>query len=212
MGAARRRHRLRSAALRRASSTRRSRRSGRATSATARRTPGRRRRSLDASPSIGHRVIGSVWIDSAIRPISTLLFDPRSEAADDLPGNRADRRGHLAHVDAIAALLADDHDLVARRDVRAGHVRHQHVHAHRTDDRRAAAANQHGAAAGEPQIQAVGVAGRHDRDGGRTLGRESRAVAGDLARPQPLHGDDPAAQRHHRREASVDASGGGTMP
>ena len=67
-------------------------------------------------------------------------------------------------------------------DVEAGDVGHQHVHAHRADDRRAAAANQHRAAAGEPQIEAVGVAGRHDRDRRRPLGGEPRAVADAFAR------------------------------
>ena len=108
---------------------------------------------------------------------------------------------------AIVALRAEDHDLVARRHVEAGDVDHQHVHAHRADDRRAAAANQHGAAAGEPQVEAVGVAGRHDGDRRRPLGGEARAVADASrrrARPSPRRrgcaSDITGVERQRRRQ------------
>ena len=176
--AARRAGRRLRRAPRRASSTRRSRRSGRATSATARRTPGRRRRSLvvsSASVRFGDRyraldqigrvsIAGSIQITDArclsrIPARSACRCGTRSptESCRSPPPSRARRCD-------LVALRADDHDLVARRHVEAGDVGHQHVHAHRADDRRAAAADQHGAAAGEPQVEAVGVAGRHDRD------------------------------------------------
>src|SRR5258706_3587344 len=66
----------------------------------------------------------------------------RADPADDFPRNGADRRGHFSRVDLIAILRADDHDLVTGRDLHAGDVDHDHVHADRSDDWGATAANQ----------------------------------------------------------------------
>ena len=224
-------------APRRASSTRRSRRSGPATSATARRTPGRRRRSWDAWPydigSIGqlsNRVIDWDWaigfgdlldrLPITNHSITRFSTRRRTPARSAMPIRHTISHGIVPIVAAISRTSmrsspcdADDHDFVAGRDVQAGDVGHQHVHAHRADDRRAAAADQHRAAAREPQVEAVGVAGRNDGDRRRPLGREPHAVADALAGAHALHRDDPA-----RRASStgvqriVDASGGGTMP
>ena len=86
-------------------------------------------------------------------------LDAAADAAQDLLRDGADRGRHLAHVDALVALLADDDDLVARLHLDAGDVDHHHVHGHGADDRRAAAANQHAAAAGEAQVDAISVPG-----------------------------------------------------
>ena len=102
---------------------------------------------------------------------------------------------------AIVALRSEDDDLVARKHVLPRDVDGQHVHADRSDDRRAAAANQDRAAAGEPQVEAVGVPGGDDRDRRRTRSaRKSRAVAADLARPHAFDGHDAAVQRHRGHE------------
>ena len=111
-----------------------------------------------------------------------------------------------------SACVTDDDDLIARRDVGAGHVDHRHVHAHRADDGHAAAADEHVAAAGEPEVEAVRVAGGHDGDRPRLGHRRRDAVADALAGAQALHRDDPAVERQRRPNASVVASGGGTMP
>ena len=81
-----------------------------------------------------------------------------------------------------------------------GHVDRHHVHRHGADDRRAPPADEHGAAAAEPAVEAVGVAGGHDRDPARRLGPEPRAVPDALAGAQALHGDDAARERHGRRD------------
>src|SRR6266581_2920973 len=88
-----------------------------------------------------------------------LPFDARAHATDDFPRNRADGGGHLAGVDAIAALRSENHGLVARKDFHAGDVHRQHVHRHRADDRSTAAADEDVTAAGETKIEAVGIAG-----------------------------------------------------
>src|SRR2546428_770346 len=80
-------------------------------------------------------------------------LDPAADATDDLPGNRPDGVRHLAGIDPVAALAPDEHDLVAGRDVETGHVHHEHVHADRSHDRRAAAPDQDGAAARQPEVE-----------------------------------------------------------
>ena len=71
----------------------------------------------------------------------------------------------------LVALPAEEHDLVARLHVaEVGDVDGDHVHRHGADDRHAPAANQHVAAAAQPRVEAVGVAGRHDGDGPRRVG------------------------------------------
>src|SRR3954454_4902764 len=100
-------------------------------------------------------------------PLTALVvypLDPTADATEDLVGNGSDLRSHFADIDAVVALTADDDDFVAGRHVEAGHVGHQHVHVHRADDRRAASADDCGAAAGEPQVEAVGISGGDDRD------------------------------------------------
>jgi hypothetical protein len=76
-----------------------------------------------------------------------LSLYPRSNPADDLPRDRADRRGHFAHVNLLprlVALTADDHYFVARLHIAdLGHIDRHHVHRHRAEDRGAAAAHQH---------------------------------------------------------------------
>src|SRR5882672_4419753 len=47
-----------------------------------------------------------------------LPLDPRSHAADHFPRNRADRRRHLARVDAVVALRSENHHVVSRKDIR----------------------------------------------------------------------------------------------
>src|SRR5699024_6698140 len=90
-------------------------------------------------------------------------LDARADAAQQLPRDRPDGGGDLAHVEAFGALLADDDDLVARFDVDVGHVDHHHVHADGADDGDAPAAHQDHAAVAAPGVDAVGVAGRHHR-------------------------------------------------
>ena len=109
-------------APRRASSTRRTRSSAPASWATARRTPGRRRRWTDALTSAIIALATSDHIATLLDyPItrSSVIdpFDPRSDPAQDLARDRPNLRGHLAHVDALVALRSDDDDLVARRHV-----------------------------------------------------------------------------------------------
>src|SRR6516162_5664636 len=115
--------------------------------------------------------------------LRVLSLYPRSHPAHDLPWNGADRGGHLAGVDAIVALLAQDHRIVSRKDLESSDVDGQHVHADRADHRGPAAANEHGTATGKTQIEAVRVAGGNDRNCDRIVGGEPRAVAANLARP-----------------------------
>src|SRR5438067_405725 len=108
-------------------------------------------------------VIG--WPACPARASSVQALYARSDPAEDLIWNRADRSGHLTNVNAIDGavwhlLRSDDDDFVARRHVEAGDVGHQHVHADGSDDRRAAAANEHGGAAGQAHVEAVGIARR----------------------------------------------------
>ena len=176
-------------------------------SAPARRIPGRRRRSSAVSypPSLHVDYQLTRYRHCSIRDPARRRRSPRGSCRSCAAISRTSMRSSPCD--------ADDHDLVARRDVQAGDVGDQHVHADRADDRRAAAADQHRAAAGEAQIEAVRVAGRHDRDRRRPIGGEPRAVADDLARR--------ACLSPRRRgcasvmtgvSGSVDASGGGTMP
>ena len=81
-----------------------------------------------------------------------------------------------------------------------GDVHGHHVHRHCADDGRATAADEHRAAARQARIETVGVAGGHDGNRPRRVGRELPAVADALARPQALHGHHAAGQRHRRRE------------
>ena len=108
--------------------------------------------------------------------------------------------------------VTDDDDLIARRDVGAGHVDHRHVHAHRADDGHAAAANEHEAAAGEAEVEAVGVAGGHDGKRPRLGHRRLDAVAGALARPKPFTATIRLWSDSAGRNPMVVASGGGTTP
>ena len=83
---------------RRASSRRRNRRSGRATSATARRTPGRRKNLRDFSCVDGLcRGSGCRGSECLGRIIDSL--NPAADPAQDLPRDRPDGGGHLADVD-----------------------------------------------------------------------------------------------------------------
>src|SRR5688572_33503722 len=61
-------------------------------------------------------------------------FYPRAETTEDLPGDRPDGGGHFTGTDLVISLTADDHDLVAGRDVQSGDVHDHHVHADRPDD------------------------------------------------------------------------------
>ena len=113
-----------------------------------------------------------------------------------------------------AALRPEQHHLVAgRHAVDAGDVDGQHVHADRADDRRAPAAHQHGAAAFEPAVEAVGVAGGHD---GQRLGQRRRRGARRSRRASPVRAPFTATTRLVSVIAgvsgSVAASGGGTTP
>src|SRR5436189_708621 len=147
-----------------------------------------------------------VWRATGLAcPSSVYTLYARSDPAEDLIRNRSDRRSHFTNVDAILGavrrlLRSDDDDLVAGRDVEAGDVGHQHVHAHRTDDRRAAAPNEDRPASGEAEIEAVGVSRRYDRDGRRSVRCEPDAVADTLARTHAFHGDDAADERHRWRQ------------
>src|SRR5687768_14068462 len=101
-------------------------------------------------------------------PLAVLSVDSRADPADDFVGYRPDGRRHLANIDLLprfAALAADQHHFIARLDaVDAGDVDGDHVHRHRADDRRAASTNQYLPALLEPQIEAVGITGRHHRE------------------------------------------------
>src|SRR5690606_32976324 len=86
-------------------------------------------------------------------------LDAGADAAHDLVGDRAERRGPVGRTDALAALLADEHDVVAHLDVVVAAVDHQLVHRDRADDRVASAADEHLAAHGrQVAAHAVGVA------------------------------------------------------
>ena len=95
-----------------ASSTPRTRCSAPSTWAPARRTPDRRTRLSVISSASGfvaaglqtRRVRGSGCGSSDPPGLSVLPLDARPQAADDLPRNRADRRRHLARVDALPRL------------------------------------------------------------------------------------------------------------
>ena len=52
----------------------------------------------------------------------------------------------------------------------------------------------------QPQVEAVGVPRRDDRDRRRTIGGEPRAVPADLAQPHAFDGHDAAVQRHRGHE------------
>ena len=58
------------------------------------------------------------------------------------------------------------------------------------DHARAAAADEGHAAALEPRVEAVGVAGGHDGDPRRPFGDEARPIADDLAGADVLHGNE----------------------
>src|SRR5262245_3410645 len=109
--------------------------SGRATFVSARRIPGRRK------PTWG------TW-SSVVDPL-----DAQAQAAHDLPRDRSDCGRHLSHIDALIVLSTDNHNLVAGRHIGPGHVGHQHVHADRSNDARAPAANQYAASTGESEVQ-----------------------------------------------------------
>ncbi len=132
-------------------------------------------------------------------------FNSGAEAAEDLVRNRPDPRRHLSRVDGLPRLLAlraEEDDFIAGiDDVHVGDVDGQHVHAHRADDRRAAAADQHPPAAFEPSIEAVGISGRHDRERRRARGAEASAVADTLTLADALDRHHAARQRHHRRHS-----------
>ena len=184
-------------APRRASSTRRTRRSAPATSAPARRTPGRRRRIRGFHAMDG--LVPSESSDAEFRiAVDRRLRTPARSA---MPMRHRISHGIVPMAAAISRTsmrsppcAPEDHHLVAGRRRRARDVDHHHVHAHGADDRRAPAAHEHVAAPGEPRVEAVGVAGGHDRDLRGTLGHEPRAVAHDFARPHALDRDDAAAR------------------
>ena len=115
-------------------------------------------------------------------------------SAHDLPRDRANRAGGFAGGDFLVALAADDHDFVARRDVEARDVDHDHVHANRAHDRHPAAAHEHRSAIGEPRVQSVGVTRGHDGDRSRRVRRPPQTVAGAFARPHALDRHDTAGQ------------------
>ena len=129
--------------------------SSRATWGTARRTPGRRRRLV----FIGFTVNSLDWMggSSSINPLY-----PRPQPAQQLVGDRPDRRGDLPHADRLLSLLAHNHHIVAGCHMRAGDVDRGHVHADRSHHRRAPAAYEHVATTGQPEIDPVRVPGRHD--------------------------------------------------
>src|SRR6202011_644910 len=123
-------------------------------------------------------------------PVRRLMdpLDARAHTAEHFVRVRADGRGNFARLDAIDALLADDHHFVARFHLHVRHIHHDHVHRHRAHNRRAAAANQHRAAAGEAPVEAVRVARGHDRDASRLERRPVGAVSHNLTLPDPFHG------------------------
>src|SRR4051794_2892986 len=87
-------------------------------------------------------------------------LDSRADPAQNLVRDGADSCRHLTNVDPIVALRADNHDLVAGRDLETRDVGHQHVHVDGADDRRALTADQDRAASRKPQIETISVAGR----------------------------------------------------
>src|SRR4026209_218723 len=119
-------------------------------------------------------------------------LDPAAQAAQDLPRDRADRARHLAYLDAVMALGAEEDDLVAWVGLDVGDVEHQHVHADRANHGRTAAADEGDASAFETRVEAVGITGRHDGDPSRPFGDEAGTIADDLARSDVLHSDEPA--------------------
>src|SRR5690606_22698149 len=130
----------------------------------------------------------------AAASVFELPLDPRAQSTDDFPRDGADRGRHLTRRNLVVALPADDHHLVAGIDRHVRHVDGEHVHRDGADDRRAAAAHQHHAAAGQARIEAVGVAGRHDRDRPRLVGRPAQAIAGAFAAADPFDRDDTTRQ------------------
>src|SRR5439155_16041110 len=94
----------------------------------------------------------TVWRSPSSGSISIQLSGvhalyPRPDPAQNLVWDRSNLCSHLAHVDAVRALRSEDDDLVARRHLEPGDVGHQHVHAYRSDNRRAAAADEQGSTA-----------------------------------------------------------------
>ena len=148
---------------------------------------------------------------------SVLSLDACAKAAQDLVRNRADPRRHLARVDLLprlVALRAEEHNFVARADVvDVGDVRREHVHADGADDRRALAADQHGAAILEPAIQAIGVTGGNDGEGRGASAREARRRSRRLSPARtPFTATTRLVSDITGAARIVDASGGGTRP
>src|SRR5262245_23860432 len=125
-----------------------------------------------------------------------LSFYPRANPTHDLIRNGADGCSHLAHVDLLPwlrTLSSDDDRFVTRLHVvESGDVNRHHVHRNRANDRHSTAPNQDVAASLEPEVKAVGVAGRDDGDRRWRGTAEARAVPDGLAGPQSLYGDDAA--------------------
>ena len=204
-----------------------------ATSATARRIPGRRRHRSSCACSFqlpvpfssrrNGRNCDGITTAIAVSDLATgtgncteLTHTPAGSSrplgtAARRESCRSRRRFRARRCDS-SPCCADDDDLVARCNVDAGHVDHGHVHADRADDRRAAAADQHVPRPGEPQIEAVRVAGRHDGDRRATVADECSAVAGAFAGRMPFTCTIRLCSDRQVAAASVAASGGGTMP
>src|SRR5690349_2343674 len=121
-------------------------------------------------------------------------FNARADPAQQLVGDRANRGRHLAYVDDAAILFADDHDVVARRDIQTRDVHDRHVHAHGSDDGNAAAADEHESVAGEATIEAVRVSRGDDRDRRGAIRNGTQSVARAFAGAHALHVHDTAVE------------------
>src|SRR6516162_8628567 len=121
-------------------------------------------------------------------------LNPRADPAQNLVRDRSDLRRHLAYVDDVGILRSDDHDFIPGRHVQPCDIGHEHIHVDRADNWGSAAPNQHRSAAGEPQIETVGIARGYDRDRRWLLGVESHAIADTLTRSHAFYRHDTARE------------------
>src|SRR5262245_9690200 len=97
-------------------------------------------------------------------PTTYHLIDPlypRPDTTEHFVRIRADGAGDLAHLDAVAALVPDDHCRVSGLHLHIGDVHRDHVHVDGAHDRRALAADEDGTSARHAAVETIRISGRH---------------------------------------------------
>ena len=138
--------------------------------------PRRRRTTAARRPHVGSRVTAltrrlAVDVDPG---------DPRADPGDDLVGDGAGRVGPVLRGRLAVVAGAEQHHLVARRDVVVAEVEHELVHADPAGDGPAAPGSEHRPDVAAGARDAVGVAERHQRRGW-SPGRWCRVPVGHAA-------------------------------